>query len=320
MQGLILLDKPAGMTSFSAVANVKRIFSEKRVGHTGTLDPMATGVLPILLGRATRLCELMLHADKRYTAEILLGKTTDTLDITGETITETECDISLLDFEKACDNFRGEISQVPPMYSALKKDGVRLYDLARQGIEIEREARNVTVKELNILSQTDKNRFTVDVLCSKGTYIRSLAADIGEYLGVGATLTSLRRTQTANYTEDMTVTLDRLAENPTAYLKEADSVVDYLPQVTVSENAAAQTGSQALLDAHSRYPLKDLLKATIIASGNDSAVALAEYVAGTEESFAALMNQKAEEMGLSNTHYVNCTGLPAPDQRFRLRC
>lgn len=236
MQGLIILDKPAGMTSFSAVANVKRIFSEKRVGHTGTLDPMATGALPILLGRATRLCELMLHADKRYTAEILLGKTTDTLDITGETLTETECDISLLDFDKACNNFRGEISQVPPMYSALKKDGVRLYDLARQGIEVEREARIVTIKELNILSQTDKNRFTVDVLCSKGTYIRSLAADIGEYLGVGATLTSLRRTQTANYTADMTVTLDQLAENPTVYLKEADSVVDYLPKVTISEN------------------------------------------------------------------------------------
>ncbi len=236
MQGLIILAKPAELTSFSAVANVTRICSEKRVGHTGTLDPMATGVLPVLLGRATRLCELMLHADKRYTAEILLGKTTDTLDITGKVLTETDCDISLADFDKACDNFRGEISQVPPMYSALKKDGIRLYDLARQGIEVEREARSVTVKELNILSQTDKNRFVVDVLCSKGTYIRSLASDIGEYLGVGATLTSLRRTQTANYTADMSVTLEQLAENPMSYLRPADSVVDYLPKVTVSEN------------------------------------------------------------------------------------
>ncbi len=236
MQGLIILDKPAEMTSFSAVANVKRIFSEKRVGHTGTLDPMATGVLPILLGRATRLCELMLHADKRYTAEILLGKTTDTLDITGTVLTETACDISLGEFDKACGGFRGEISQVPPMYSALKKDGVRLYDLARQGIEVERQARNVTIKELNIISQTEKNRFVIDVLCSKGTYIRSLAADIGDALGVGAILTSLRRTQTANYTADMAVAIDRLAENPMDYLRPADSVVDYLPKVTVSEN------------------------------------------------------------------------------------
>lgn len=236
MQGMILLDKPEGMTSFSAVSAVKRIFGEKRVGHTGTLDPMATGVLPILLGRATRLCELMLTADKRYTAEVLIGVETDTLDITGNVISETDCDISVAEFESVCSRFVGEYEQVPPMFSALKKDGVRLYDLARQGVEIEREARTVNIKKLDIIEKSGKNKFIIDVICSKGTYIRSLADDLGKALGVGATLTMLRRTETAGYTADMCVTLDELKENPQKYLREADSVVSYCPAVNVTDN------------------------------------------------------------------------------------
>ncbi|MBQ5885271.1 MAG: tRNA pseudouridine(55) synthase TruB [Clostridia bacterium] len=236
MQGMILLDKPEGMTSFSAVSAVKRIFGEKRVGHTGTLDPMATGVLPILLGRATRLCDLMLVADKRYTAEVLLGVETDTLDITGNVIKETDCDISVAEFESVCSRFVGEYNQVPPMFSALKKDGVRLYDLARQGVEIEREARLVNIKKLDIIQKSGKNKFIIDVICSKGTYIRSLADDLGKTLGVGATLTMLRRTETAGYTADMCVTLDKLKENPQKYLREADSVVSYCPAVNVTDN------------------------------------------------------------------------------------
>ena len=236
MQGMILLDKPEGMTSFSAVSAVKRIFGEKRVGHTGTLDPMATGVLPILLGRATRLCDLMLVADKRYTAEVLLGVETDTLDITGNVIKETDCDISVAEFESVCSRFVGEYNQVPPMFSALKKDGVRLYDLARQGVEIEREARLVNIKKLDIIQKSGKNKFIIDVICSKGTYIRSLADDLGKTLGVGATLTMLRRTETAGYTADMCVTLDKLKENPQKYLREADSVVAYCPAVNVTDN------------------------------------------------------------------------------------
>lgn len=236
MQGMILLDKPEGMTSFSAVSAVKRIFGEKRVGHTGTLDPMATGVLPILLGRATRLCELMLTADKRYTAEVLLGVETDTLDITGNVISETDCDISVVEFESVYSRFIGEYEQVPPMFSALKKDGVRLYDLARQGVEIEREARLVSIKKLDIIEKSGKNKFIIDVICSKGTYIRSLADDLGKALGVGATLTMLRRTETAGYTADMCVTLDELKENPQKYLREADSVVSYCPAVNVTDN------------------------------------------------------------------------------------
>lgn len=236
MQGMILLDKPEGMTSFSAVSAVKRIFGEKRVGHTGTLDPMATGVLPILLGRATRLCELMLTADKRYTAEVLLGVETDTLDITGNVIKETDCDISASEFESVCSRFIGEYEQVPPMFSALKKDGVRLYDLARQGVEIERGARLVNIKKLAIIEKSGKNKFIIDVICSKGTYIRSLADDLGKAIGVGATLTMLRRTETAGYTADMCVTLDELKDNPKKYLREADSVVSYCPSVNVTDN------------------------------------------------------------------------------------
>ena len=236
MQGMILLDKPEGMTSFSAVSAVKRIFGEKRVGHTGTLDPMATGVLPILLGRATRLCDLMLVADKRYTAEVLLGVETDTLDITGNVIKETDCDISVAEFESVCSRFVGEYNQVPPMFSALKKDGVRLYDLARKGLEIEREASLVNIKKLDIIQKSGKNKFIIDVICSKGTYIRSLADDLGKTLGVGATLTMLRRTETAGYTADMCVTLDKLKENPQKYLREADSVVAYCPAVNVTDN------------------------------------------------------------------------------------
>lgn len=236
MQGMILLDKPEEMTSFSAVSAVKRIFGEKRVGHTGTLDPMATGVLPILLGRATRLCELMITADKRYTAEVLLGVETDTLDITGNVINETDCDISVEEFQSVCSRFVGEYEQVPPMFSALKKDGVRLYDLARQGVEIEREARLVNIKKLDIIEKSGENKFIIDVICSKGTYIRSLANDLGKALGVGATLTMLRRTETAGYTADMCVTLDELKENPQKYLREADSVVAYCPAVNVTDN------------------------------------------------------------------------------------
>ena len=236
MQGMILLDKPEGMTSFSAVSAVKRIFGEKRVGHTGTLDPMATGVLPILLGRATRLCDLMLTADKRYTAEVLLGVETDTLDITGNVIKETDCDISASEFESVCSRFIGEYEQVPPMFSALKKDGVRLYDLARQGVEIERGARLVNIKKLAIIEKSGKNKFIIDVICSKGTYIRSLADDLGKAIGVGATLTMLRRTETAGYTADMCVTLDELKDNPKKYLREADSVVSYCPSVNVTDN------------------------------------------------------------------------------------
>lgn len=195
MTGFVFLNKAEGITSFIAAARLRRIFSEKKIGHTGTLDPMATGVLPIALGGATRFIELINTHNKSYKATFLLGKTTDTLDITGKVLSEKEVTATKEDVLRVLSKFKGNIKQLPPMYSAIKKDGVRLYDLARQGIEIEREEREVTVYSLELVSfDEEKGEYTIDVSCSSGTYIRSLISDIGESLSCGAVMTSLLRT------------------------------------------------------------------------------------------------------------------------------
>ena len=240
MQGLLLLDKPAGITSFSAVSKIKRLAQEKRVGHTGTLDPMATGVLPILLGRATALSSLMLDADKRYTAHIKLGITTDTDDITGEIISQNEVDSAKIDLESALTHFTGKISQIPPMYSALKKDGVRLYALAREGKTVDIPAREVEIFEIKLLTPlNNENEFEIDVHVSKGTYIRSLARDIGEYLGTGATLTGLRRTYASGIDVSSCVSLELLdQENITERLLNEEIAVSHLREIKVTEKQA----------------------------------------------------------------------------------
>ncbi len=247
MPYLILLDKPEGITSFRAVSEVKRRLGIKRVGHTGTLDPMATGVLPLLTGRASRLSSMMLESDKRYTATVRLGITTDTLDITGEVLSEKPVDISDGKLQEALAHFRGEQSQLPPMYSALKKDGVRLYDLARQGVEVEREPRQIVIKQLNLIERLSSTDFIIDVLCSKGTYIRSLAQDIGEYLGVGATLTALRRTAVSGFTIEECITLDDIYEG-SEKLKSAEECVKHLAAVNVSEAQATRFRNGGQLD------------------------------------------------------------------------
>ena len=200
MDGIIILDKPEDFTSFDMVAKMRRLLGTRKVGHAGTLDPMATGVLPIFVGRATKCCDILPNQNKRYTAAFQLGYTTDTLDATGRVLTRTEVSATKEDVEKALESFRGEIMQLPPMYSAIQINGKRLYDLARQGIEIEREKRPVTIMELNLLSADDTQHiYQIDVACSKGTYIRTLCADIGEALGCGATMTALRRTEAAGF-------------------------------------------------------------------------------------------------------------------------
>lgn len=234
MNGLILLDKPQGFTSFKAAAVIRRVYGQKRVGHTGTLDPLATGVLPILLGRATRLCAYCLEADKRYTATVRLGITTDSLDITGDVLTESKVDVSDEQLRSAVEHFKGEYDQLPPMFSALKKDGVRLYDLARQGIEVERKPRRVNIKEINLLERNG-NDFKIDVLCSKGTYIRSLSDDIGRLLGCGAVMTELCRTKTAQFTIDECVSVEALESDPESYLISPERVVEYLRAVDYAE-------------------------------------------------------------------------------------
>ena len=195
MTRFVFLNKDEGMTSFFAASRLRRIFSTKKVGHTGTLDPMATGVLPVAVGGATRFIDFIPDSDKSYRARFLLGKTTDTLDITGEVLTESEVNVKREDIEKIIPDFTGEIFQVPPMYSALKKDGVRLYDLARQGIEVEREKRQITVYSLSLTDYEGENEFEIDVSCSKGTYIRTLIDDMGKRLGCGAVMTKLERTK-----------------------------------------------------------------------------------------------------------------------------
>ena len=193
MQGLILLNKPQSMTSFAAVAQVRRLYGEKRAGHTGTLDPMATGVLPILLGKATRLSSFMLESDKRYTATVILGVRTDTLDITGKVISTQEHTVDDAQMEAALARFRGKIKQMPPMYSALKVDGRKLVDLARQGVTVERKAREIEIFELEAEPTDTASDYLLAVKCSGGTYIRTLCADIGAALGCGGTMASLRR-------------------------------------------------------------------------------------------------------------------------------
>ncbi len=249
MQGLILLNKPEGLTSFSAVSRVKRIVGEKRVGHTGTLDPMATGVLPILVGRATALSSLMLDADKKYIATIRLGLTTDTDDITGNILTQNAVSVSKKELETALQHFTGEIMQTPPMFSALKKDGVRLYKLARQGQMVEIQPRRITVLELKLLSElNEQNEFKVEAFVSKGTYIRSLARDIGEYLGCGATLSALERSFASGFSVEDCVTLEQLSENCEKYILNEEKAVEHLRQITVTNKQAVRFCNGGKLD------------------------------------------------------------------------
>jgi tRNA pseudouridine55 synthase len=209
MTGIIPLKKEENMTSFLAVKRVRGIVGEKKCGHTGTLDPMATGVLPVALGGATRFIELLPTHKKAYKATFRLGLVTDTLDIWGEITEESGKTASFDDVLKVLPQFRGKIKQVPPMYSALKKDGVRLYELARQGVEVEREERECEIFKLEV-TKLAENEFSLYTECSSGTYIRSLIYDIGGVLGTGAVMTSLNRSFACGINEDECITLQEL--------------------------------------------------------------------------------------------------------------
>lgn len=242
MKGLLLLNKPEGITSFSAVSAIKRLAGQKRVGHTGTLDPMATGVLPILIGRATVLSSLMLDADKKYIATVKLGIVTDTDDITGEILAKNKVDVTEEQLKKALECFTGRISQKPPIYSAIKKNGVRLYKLAREGKTAEIEARDVEIFSIKLLEGLGSNfEFKIEAHVSKGTYIRSLARDIGEYLGCGATLSGLERTYASGFDINDCVSLDDLkSENICEYILSEERAVEHLPIVNVTEKQATR--------------------------------------------------------------------------------
>ncbi len=241
MTGFICLDKQQDISSFWAVRQTLKLLNVKKGGHTGTLDPFATGVLPVAVGRATRFIELLPTSKKAYEAEIKLGVTTDTLDITGEVISNSTVNVSVSDIETALGSFRGEIRQVPPMYSAVRKDGVRLYDLARRGETVEREERRVTIYRLDFLG-FENNTVKIFVECSAGTYIRSLADDLGKALGCGAVLSSLRRTRANGFTIENSVTLEEMRKMDTDELKSLiiplDKALEEYEKVTVSDGQA----------------------------------------------------------------------------------
>lgn len=240
MQGLILLNKPEGITSFSAVAKIKWLAGEKRVGHTGTLDPLATGVLPIFLGRATALAGMVMDADKSYIATVKLGITTDTCDITGTTLTRSSVEVTREMLLSVLDKFRGDIMQIPPMYSAIKKDGVRLYQLAREGKTVDIQPRQITVNRIELL-QFCGDTFKIEVDCSKGTYIRSLCRDIGAALGCGAIMTALVRTATGGFNISKTVSLDDLTkENISDFILPEETALLHLDEVNVTQKQAVR--------------------------------------------------------------------------------
>jgi tRNA pseudouridine55 synthase len=210
VHGLILLDKASGGSSNGALQDVRRLFNANKAGHTGSLDPLATGVLPLCFGEATKVCSFLLNTDKRYQATLLLGVTTDSGDTQGNVISTSPVpNLSAEEIEQCLSSFKGNISQIPPMYSALKHQGKRLYELAREGQVVERKAREVAIHQLDLLSFTTE-KIVLDVRCTKGTYIRSLAEDIGRKLGCGATISQLRRTAVGHLSIDQCLTLEQL--------------------------------------------------------------------------------------------------------------
>lgn len=234
MKGIVIMDKPMGVTSFKALGIIKKAYGTKRVGHTGTLDPDATGVLPILIGNATRAAELIVSTDKEYVTTIRLGVKTDTLDLSGKVIEERQVNVSDEDVKKVVMSFVGEIEQIPPMYSAISVDGVRLHDLARQGIEIERKGRKVTINEIEIID-ISLPEVTMRVSCSKGTYIRTLGDDIGEKLGTLAAVKTLRRTKTGIFDLSFAHSPEEIAENPQGCILPLDICFNEYEKITLDE-------------------------------------------------------------------------------------
>ena len=235
MNGIVIVDKPQDWTSQDVTARLRRVFNTRRIGHGGTLDPMATGVLPVFVDRATRGVEFFEHAEKTYEATLRLGIATDTEDIWGKVLEEKEVHISETEFLGILPRFRGKIMQVPPMYSALKIGGQKLVDLARKGKTVERQPREIEIFELTPL-EFSGNTAKLRVRCSKGTYIRTLCKDIGEALGCGGCMAALRRVQAGEYTIAEAVPLAVLleAENPEIYLRPVDSMFRNHPAITLS--------------------------------------------------------------------------------------
>ncbi len=238
MNGIVIVDKPQGWTSQDVTARLRRVFATRRIGHGGTLDPMATGVLPVFVGRATRGVEFFEHAEKTYEATLRLGLTTDTEDITGAVLSQQPVCVTAGQVEQALGAFRGEILQIPPMYSALKVNGQKLCNLARKGRTVERQPRAITIFALEVLEQVGDAEYALRIRCSKGTYIRTLCHDIGQALGCGGVMASLRRTEAAGFTLAQAVTLEDVAQaaeegRAEGLLRPVDSLFQGYPSVQV---------------------------------------------------------------------------------------
>ena len=241
INGVLLLDKPLGFSSNQALQKIKWLYSAAKAGHTGTLDPLATGLLPICLGEATKFAQYVTDADKTYFATIKLGATTTTGDAEGRVLTTAAVKVTHVQFQTLCKQFVGEISQMPPMYSALKHEGKALYVYARAGVNIDRQARSITIKNIEV-NEFEGDIAQITVTCSKGTYIRTLAEDIGTMLGCGAHLIGLRRTETAGYLLPQAVTIEQLEDMPIevreVLLLPVDSAIEKLPRVILNSDAA----------------------------------------------------------------------------------
>ena len=238
--GILIIDKPAGWTSHDVVGRCRRLFHERRVGHAGTLDPMATGVLPVFVGRATRAVEFAAEREKEYLAGLRLGVVTDTQDTTGTVLETHPVCADRPQVEAVLARFRGEITQIPPMYSAIKREGKKLYELARRGQEVERQPRPITIEALDLLDQVSPTEYTRRVRCSKGTYVRTLCHDIGQALGCGGALFSLRRTQSAGFSLDQAVTMDQVSAHPAPQqlLLSVDRYFSRYPALTLRHGTA----------------------------------------------------------------------------------
>ncbi len=237
---MLLLDKPIGYSSNQALQKIKLLYQAAKAGHTGTLDPLATGLLPLCFGEATKFAHFLTDADKVYIATLKFGITTNTGDAEGEVLSVKDVNFSKMQLEQVCNQFVGVISQIPPMYSALKHEGKAMYEYARAGVEIERAARTITIHNIEI-NAFDQDVATITVKCSKGTYIRTLAEDIGAQLGCGAHLIGLRRTATANYQISQAITLEQFEAMSPAQrallLLPADSAVQHLPAITLDADS-----------------------------------------------------------------------------------
>lgn len=260
--GIIIIDKPSGWTSMDVCAKLRGILHTKKVGHAGTLDPMATGVLPVFVGQATRAVSFAESGQKEYVAGLKLGLVTNTQDTSGETLGTHPASVTRTELEAVLPRFTGEIEQIPPMYSAVQKNGQRLYDLARQGIEVERESRKVTVYSLSLANFDEKTQTgTLEISCSKGTYVRTIIDDIGRVLGVGAVMTALCRTSACGFSLDECITLDELKSicengNIEEKLRSVESLFMSLGYLAVSSAQAKRFANGGALSADRTYLAK----------------------------------------------------------------